>query len=243
MLLNDAQAAESLRLISAAAHELKTPLTVIAHLASSIGDPEFELSIDERRQTAQRIQYTAERTLRLVQDLTLSYRLGQSDQLTFALELEPVNLMQVCEEAAHELVPYAKSRTQTIFIRPLHKQHLVVAHRRLLHSVLFNLIDNAIRHNPPETHVNLSAQKKFGNVRLHVRDDGPGISPKVFSRFASQLGKQAQPLTGRAGNSGLGLYVAGQLAVAMGGQLSLGRSAEGADFRVDLLRSQQLSFL
>lgn len=241
---SDTQTAESLRLISAAAHELKTPLTVISHLASSLGDPEFLLSADEHYQTAQRIQYTAERTLRLVQDLTFSYRLNQPDQLTFALELEPVNIMQVCEEAAHELTPFAAERAQTIFIKTLHKQqHLVVAHRRLLYSVLFNLIDNAIHHNPPETHVSLSAQKRSSMVRVHVRDDGPGIAQKAFNKFAAQLGRQAQPLTGRAGNSGLGLYVAGQLTTAMGGRLSLGRSAAGADFQVDLLHSQQLSFL
>lgn len=242
---NDIPTGEHLRLITAAAHELKTPLTIIAHLASVLDDPSLALTTDELQQAARRIQYTAERTLRMVQDLTLGYRLSQMDQLSFMLELEPVNAMQIAEEVAHELTPFALSRGQSIIVEPTRRQYLAVAHRRLLHSVFFNLIDNSVRHNPPTTSIRLHAQKRPGLVRIRVQDTGTGIGQAAFNSLASRLGNQSQPFSqGGNSSSGLGLYIAGQLATAMGGQLGLARpSGNGADFRVDLVQSLQLGLL
>ncbi|HWZ65711.1 MAG TPA: HAMP domain-containing sensor histidine kinase [Patescibacteria group bacterium] len=243
-MTGDIPTGEQLRLITAAAHELKTPLTIIAHLASVLDDSSVILTADELQQTAKRIQYTAERTLRMVQDLTLGYRLSQMDQLSLALELEPVNAMQIAEEVAHELTPFALAREQSIIVEPARRQYLVVAHRRLLHSVFFNLIDNSVRHNPPKTDIRLSAQKRPGLVRVHVQDTGAGIDRSDFNGLASRLGNQSQAFNqGGNSSSGLGLYISGQLAMAMGGQLGLARSGGGTDFRVDLVQSLQLGFL
>jgi signal transduction histidine kinase len=225
----------------AAAHELKTPLAIIAHLASSLED-ELLVTPAQRQASLRRIQLSAERTMRLIQGLTTSYRLSEQ-QLSLALNLQPVNITQVCEEVAHEITPFAKVQGQELQLRLGQRSQLVVGDRELLHSVLFNLLDNAIRHTPPGASVSMHIRRRTEVVRVCVHDSGPGIQPSDMTQLKQRLGKQTQPIITRSSGSGLGLYIAGQLAGAMGGRVGVGTVKAGADFHVDLLHSHQLSFV
>jgi signal transduction histidine kinase len=224
----------------AAAHELKTPLAIISHLASALEDGSFTTP-EQQQATLRRIQLSAERTQRLIHGLTTSYRLG--NQLGFGLDLQPVNITQVCEEVAHEITPFAQAQQQHLELVLGRRAQLVVGDRELLHSIMFNLIDNALRHTPPETSVRMHVRRLSQRVRVCVHDDGPGLHPSDISNLAVRIGKQTQPISTRSSGSGLGLYIAGQLAAAMGGQIGVGRVASGADFHVDLLHSRQLSLI
>jgi len=225
----------------AAAHELKTPLAIIAHLASALEDESFATP-EQRRIGLQRIQLSAERTMRLIQGLTTSYRLGD-DQLKLALNLQPVNVTQICEEVADEILPFAKVQGQSLELDFGQRSQLVVGDKELLHSVLFNLLDNAIRHTPPDSTVRMHIRRRTELVRICVQDNGPGIQPSDMSKLKQRLGRQPQPIVTRSSGSGLGLYIAQQLAAAMGGKLGVGTVKKGADFHVDLLHSRQLSFI
>lgn len=229
--------------VVAAAHELKTPLSIISYLAASLEEEDGDLSPVERRVAVERIRLSAERTLRLVQGLTVGYRLESQGQLALGFGLEPLNARQVCEEVAHEIGPLAKAHGQMIELWQGAGQQLVVGNRDLLRGVFFNLMDNAIRHNPANAAVSVRLRRRGGTVRVCVQDSGPGLAAGDLLRLRQTLGRQLQPLGGRSGSSGLGLYIAGQMADAMGGRLGLGRVQTGADFHVDLLHSKQLSFL
>ena len=228
-------------IIAAAAHELKTPLTLLAHIADTLADEQLALNDAERGQYVHRLQLVSKRTLRLVQQLTLSYRLEDNRQLAFAFELGPVNVREVCETALHELAPYAREYRQELQFTAGSRPQLVVANREILYDVVVNLVDNAIRHNEPGMPVELSAAAHADSLRLNVHDSGTAITKQDLDRLRLTLGREPQPLSGHAGTSGLGLYIANQLAVAMGGSLGLGRARQGTTFFVDLLRSRQLS--
>lgn len=225
----------------AAAHELKTPLAIIAHLASALED-ESLVTPESRRESLQRIQLSADRTMRLIQGLTTSYRLNEQ-QLSLALNLQPVNISQICEEVAHEITPFAKVHNQTLQLQLGQRSQLVVGDKELLHSVLFNLLDNALRHTPPEAEVRMHLRRRSELVRVCVHDSGPGIKASDMTQLKQRLGKQTQPIVTRSSGSGLGLYIAQQLAGAMGGRVGVGTVKSGADFHVDLLHSTQLSFI
>lgn len=225
----------------AAAHELKTPLAIIAHLASALED-ESLVTPQSRRESLQRIQLSAERTMRLIQGLTTSYRIS-GQQLSLALNLQPVNINQICEEVAHEIAPFAKVHNQSLQLQLGQRSQLVVGDKELLHSVLFNLLDNALKHTPPEAEVRMHLRRRSELVRVCVHDSGPGIQPSDMTKLKQRLGKQTQPIVTRSSGSGLGLYIAQQLAGAMGGRVGVGTVKSGADFHVDLLHSTQLSFI
>jgi signal transduction histidine kinase len=80
------------------------------------------------------------------------------------------------------------------------------------------LLENALVHTPPGTHVRVSAGLEHGQPTLAVADDGPGIpaevQPHVFERFYRHAGE-------RASGSGLGLAIARELALLMGGAIAV----------------------
>ena len=87
-----------------------------------------------------------------------------------------------------------------------------------LHRLTLNLMENAIRHTPPGTHVRAAVERVDGRVRLTVEDDGPGIplelKERVFERFVRGAGD-------RGGSSGLGLSIVPAVAQSHGGTVTI----------------------
>lgn len=164
----------------AAAHELKSPLALVQHLAQTLSDNDLILTDRQRADYLERLQFTSERMLRLVQQLATSYRLEDDRQLAFQFQLEPLSVGEICDSVAHEMTPYARQYQQHLQVKSRSCPHLVVANREILHDILVNLVDNAIRHNPPGGTVSLFAHCRVSQVRLTVQDEGAGISGKEF---------------------------------------------------------------
>jgi two-component system, OmpR family, sensor kinase len=107
----------------------------------------------------------------------------------------------------------------------------VVGSRDDLQRVATNLIENALRHTPPGTHVNVSTHRLAdGSAELIVADDGPGIPPelrpKLFARFVRGAGD-------RGGSFGLGLAIVSAVTHAHGGTVEADESHHaGARFTV-----------
>lgn len=237
------QLADDIAPLVAAAHELKTPLAVIGHLAAMLGDDNQQLSQSERETYLQRISLSAERMSRLVDGFTLSYRL-QSERQMSLLGLEPVNIVHAAESVLHEIDPLAKQLNQTVNLKVATRKSLVVANADLLGSVMTNLIDNALKHNPAGSQVEIKLTGRDKMIRSAIRDNGSSLSRHDLQTLKKRLGTEVQPLSGRSHSSGLGLYIAHQMTRAMGGQLgAICHRQTGATFFVDLQTSSQLSFL
>ncbi len=217
----------------ALAHELKAPLGLIRHLALT-----RDYYDDEQRQAAfRRIELAAERSLRLVETLTMSYR-------SLELESEPINLSCLCQEVAHELAPLARETHQAIELQLPRQPLLAVGNRHLLSSVVFGLCDNAFFYGGPDQPVRLQAARQQNNARITVSDQGPGLSKTQLGDIAARLGKAPQAVSNRPGSSGLGLYIASQFARAMEGDFGVGQSKKGGQsFYIELPRSTQLSLV
>jgi two-component system sensor histidine kinase QseC len=232
---------ERVDLVVAAAHELKAPLVLIRHLAQSLTSQNLDAT---QQEAIERILLTAERSLRLTSQLTSSSRLENIKDLDLKDTLEPVNVQVICERALHEMSPFANKLNQQIrFIKRRSGNHVALANADILHGIVVNLIDNAVRHNQTGGTVELSVALLQRNIRLQVKDNGQGIQKSEMNTLGKTLGNQPQPFNARPGTSGLGLYVAGRLAAAMGGTLGLGRPKHGSSFFVDLVQSHQLRLL
>ncbi|PLS81138.1 hypothetical protein CYG49_02775 [Candidatus Saccharibacteria bacterium] len=235
-LFDDSQFAS----LSAAAHDLKAPLSTIQFLAASLRDSELQLTDAEREQMLWRMQLTAESSLKLVEGLTYAYSTSR-----LALELEPVNVAHICEDILHEFTPLSRQLGQTMELKLSRRMvPLALAHHSILRSIVSNLCDNALKHNPPESHVQLRIGPAKRGVIIAVRDNGPQLRIADFKRLKARLGKEVNPLGARVGSSGLGLFVASQLAGAMDARLDLSRhQTDGVTFSLHLQPSYQLSFL
>ncbi len=229
---------DDLRFLVTASHELKSPLSLVRQLA--LGLQVGQLSSAEQDAIIQQIVLTSERALRLTTDLSRSSRLEDS-----LFDLEPINPQQLCEDVAHELTPLYAARGREIKVATHRRSMLVVANYDLLRRIMLNFGDNALHYGESDTPVELRARVHGHGtkIRLGVRDYGPAVPANAWKRLRDTLGSTAQPLHSRPQSSGLGLYVAGQFADAMNGEIGATRHRDGATFYVDIDASTQLSLL
>jgi two-component system sensor histidine kinase BaeS len=184
------------RLFQDAAHELKTPLTVIDATTTAILDGVY--GHDDRH--LETIRSQSQLLSRIVDDLR-TVSLAEAGKLP--LDIGPLDAAEVVRETVMAFDSAAGlagvALTTEIAEAPLG----VVADRQRLGQMLGALTDNAIRHTPRD-----------GHVELAVRDDGPGIPPgdlpNVFERFYRVEAGSRQD----AGTSGLGLSIVRALAAA-----------------------------
>jgi signal transduction histidine kinase len=198
--------------IADASHELRTPLTsVLANLELLAEELE-----GEQAESAQAALRSTRRMRRLVGDLLL---LARADAKRIDTH-HPMNLADVLLEAASELGPVADDHDLSIDAQPV----IVSGARDDLHRLTLNLIENAVRHTPPGTHIRAGTTADNGEAILTVEDDGPGIPPelerRVFERFVRG---------GRDGSrgSGLGLAIVRAVAASHGGLVRLERPDSG----------------
>jgi len=207
--------------VADASHELRTPLTsVLANLElleDSLHGPEREIAHSALRST--------QRMRRLVADLLL---LARSDVKQPARE-QPADLGGIVIAAAAELEPSGEDHELELVIEPAQ----LLGSPDDLQRLAINLIENAIRHTPPGTHIRASTRTlEDGEVELVVADDGPGVPPEIrkhlFERFVRGGGEAS-------GSFGLGLAIVQAVTENHGGTVEVtSRRGKGARFTVRL---------
>jgi signal transduction histidine kinase len=222
------QALERQRVFVAdASHELRTPLTSIqANLELMLA--EGGGSEDDRHAVGSALSST-KRMSGLVSDLLL---LARADAGRRAARTE-IDLAQIAEGALEEVQPLAgERRMESHLDGPLP----MTGSPDELHRLVRNLLENAVRHTPEQTTVELTARRDGDRALLEVLDDGPGIpagiEEQVFDRFVRGEGP-ADTISG--GGSGLGLAIVRAVARSHGGTVDAGKSVYGgARFSVRL---------
>ncbi|MEI7743358.1 MAG: ATP-binding protein, partial [Chloroflexota bacterium] len=218
------------RFFADAAHEMKTPLSVIDATAAAVLDGVYPY--DHRHLETIRAQ--ARLLARIVDDLrTIS--LAEAGALPLAKA--PVALDDVARAIVSAFEARALVRAITLGVAP-GPGRIVRADRDRLTQAVATMVDNAIRHAPAGGHVTMRfgpSPAAPGRARLEVADDGPGIADTdlahLFDRFY-----QADVARDRAsGTSGLGLAIARAIAEAHGGSVGAANRPEGgARFWIDI---------
>jgi two-component system OmpR family sensor kinase len=206
-------------------HELKTPLTAIRGYAEGLAEGAF--SSEDASRT---ILVEARRLERLVRDLLDLARMNRRE---FSVGSEPVDLGEVARDAVarHE----ASARTFSVSLTAAGEESWVEADPDRVLQIASNLIENALRETPPGGTVTVQATGR----RLVVADTGPGLDPDDLSRAFDRFFLYDKYGRERPVGSGLGLAIVKQLAVAMGGGVTIESApGDGATFTLELPRSQ-----
>jgi signal transduction histidine kinase len=207
--------------IANASHELRTPIFSVGGFLELL--QEDDLDAETR---AEFVDAMAEQMARLAKLATDLLDLSRLDAGGMRIELEPVSLSAVAADLGEELGALAARREHELEV-VVEAPGTVLGDRERVLQVGRALVDNALLHTPPGTHVRVVAD----GPRLRVEDDGPGIPvehrDQVFARFTRLDGS-------RASGSGLGLAIARELAERMGGELRLEPAGGRTAFVLDL---------
>lgn len=211
------------RFLADVSHELRTPLTALGGYADLLlngvaGD------LGAGRPLVQAMRREISRTGRLVRDLLL---LARSDRAA-TFDLQRIDLAVLCHDLAEQFRLLLAGRSLETALTP---RVWVRADVDRLEQVLINLFDNALRHTPPGTRIELILTAADGMACLTLRDNGPGIDPELLPHLFERFVRGHHPTRG----AGLGLAIVQAIVQAHGGSIcATNRPQGGACFEIRL---------
>ncbi len=202
--------------ISIASHQLRTPLSTIKGYLAMILGGDFGIISEEVGKTLTRVYNSNERLIDLVNNMLNVSRI-EGGRIEF--NPKPLQISLLVDDAIGELVQVSRdNNTQVIFKNPSRKTKEVLADKNLLHEILINLIDNAIKYSPNGI-VKISLHGNRRNLEFRVKDNGIGLTDEDKKRLFKKFSRGHDSYKIYTGGSGLGLYLAKKLVEMHGGQI------------------------
>ena len=217
-------------LVAAVSHDLRTPITTLQLIAEGLEDGIFEPS---RVREQLHLMSRHVRSLgALIDDLFELSRLEAGD---VHWSMEKVRLDELVLETIESMRPHAAAGR--VSVRAEFDERLVPAagNPEQLQRVLFNLIQNAIRHTPADGSVVVRAEPVAGSgLEVEVADSGNGIDPELGQRIFDPFVQGPTRVAGKTGSAGLGLAIARAIVDAHGGRIWLAGGSPGTRIRFSL---------
>ncbi len=199
--------------VSLVSHELRTPLTILN------GSLELALRNAEAlpASTRRTLETMMEESLRLTNLVQTILDVSRLEAGKFDLNFGPVAVRPLMEQAAAVILAPVNRRVEWKFSENLPPVWADEVH---LEEIIRNLLRNAEKYSSPESIIELHARQEGEQVRISVRDHGPGIPKEyqqyIFERFGrAPVGENTPP------GWGLGLYFARKLTEAQGGSIGI----------------------
>jgi len=210
--------------ISVAAHELKTPLTLIEGYTSMIEDLIRENKGVSLESLLAGISTGIERLRTIVDDMI---DVSMIDNNLLQLNYQPIQVSQMIDALSIEFKTIIRNRKLTMDIQDYEggKQWIYTDSARIMQA-LRNVINNAIKYTPDGGTITINGRKLPGFIEVIISDTGIGISPEnqavIFEKFG-QLGRVELHSSGKTkfkgGGPGLGLPIARGILEAHGGSI------------------------
>jgi signal transduction histidine kinase len=222
--VNDALAQQK-EFVALVSHEFRAPLAVIAAAAENLSLSVDE-SADDIRSRAAKIRHTVRRMSMLIENVLAGDRLDAGPALPARIGMFDLNEILLATQAG--LDDEAARRVSLVH----DGEAMVVGDGNLLEIVVQNLIQNALKYSAAASSVTVRLSTDRGLAIVEVADNGVGVAPDdrefIFMKYHRVAGQQVA-------GSGLGLYIAREIARQHGGDLVLAASdASGSTFRFSL---------
>jgi two-component system phosphate regulon sensor histidine kinase PhoR len=210
-------------------HEFRTPLAAIKAMVETLRD----VAVDDReaaRDFLSRIEVEVDRMTQLVAELT---ELSRIETGKAELELEPMDISGLVEEAVAQLRPQAERQKLALETSLASGLPSVTVDKERVRQVMVNLIHNAIKFNRPGGNIRITTKSSGEAVSIEVTDTGIGIAredlPHIFERFYK--GDKS-----RAGQgSGIGLAIAKHVVESHCGNIQVeSEEGKGTTFTINL---------
>ncbi len=199
--------------VANAAHELRTPLSVIqatAELALM-----RERSAAEYRAALEEIGVSVSQTTTMLNDLLTLARIDAGRQ---PILRNPVSVGELAQRIAEDAAITFPDHPITTDIDG---EATVEGDARLVQRLLVNLVENACHYTPPGTPVAITVRPEREWLALRVRDEGPGIQPDEIEHLFERFYRGTHGVASGHHGAGLGLSLVQQIAEAHGGRVGI----------------------
>jgi heavy metal sensor kinase len=225
--------AQQARFTADAAHELRTPISVM--LTQTQGALTRERSGPEYRETVEACQRAAQRMRGLIESLLALARLDAGQESFKHDRLDLSRTAADCLELVRPLAIERHIRLETNLTPAF-----CLGDGDRLAQVVTNLLTNAIHYNKVGGEVRLSSEQKNGSVLINVSDTGQGISPEELPHVFERFWRADKSRTGATGRTGLGLAIAKSIVDAHGGTIEVSSvPGQGSTFTLRLPRAAE----
>lgn len=215
--------------VTVASHELRTPVTAVHGAARSLR--RTDLSDEQRTALLGVIDTEAERLAHLIEDILLASSL---DRGAVAVRLEQVDPVILVENVVAARLSHAAEVREIVVDAPPRGTLRVDTDPQKVQQILASLLDNALKYSASAERVEVGVTERDGTVRFAVSDRGIGIPVEDESRIFEKFSRLDPEQTRGGGGSGLGLFIAQQLAERLGAHLGLERRPVGTTFFLEL---------
>ncbi|WP_058302477.1 sensor histidine kinase [Gorillibacterium timonense] len=203
----------SKKMLSNISHDIKTPLTVILGYLEII-----QLDSKEEEERLRKVEHKAKQVLDLLNEF---FTLAKLDAEDMELAVSEVNLSEICRENLVGLYDILVQKNFQVEVSIPETEVPVYGNKDALHRILNNLLSNCIRYGSDGKYLGLFLRTDEAYAYLDVVDKGKGIekafADKVFERLYTMEDSRNRDIQG----NGLGLTIAKQLAIRLGGELTL----------------------
>lgn len=213
---------EQRQFIADAAHELRTPITAL-NLQMQILLKQFP--------DAQELQNLSKGLIRIQHLVSQLLSLAKQDASILEVETKQQFLLnQVAVNCVEQLVHLAMQKEIDLGMER-QEDVLLYCQESAVHSIIYNLIDNAIKYTPNQGVINVSVFEQAGFAMIQVEDSGPGISPELYEKILKRFYRIHHHLEI---GSGLGLSIVDKATERLGGKISFSKSASLGGLQVNV---------
>jgi signal transduction histidine kinase len=213
-------------LVAAASHDLRTPIASLRLMADAIGDN----LVDEhtRRRYHRTMQTNIEALSALIDDL---FELSSLEAGEITWSMRRVQLAELIDETVAAMKPQAQAKRVAVRAELHEPLAPTRADPEKLQRVLFNLIQNAIRHTPADGSVTVRAEDSPAGVEIQVADTGHGVDAEDQARVFEAFYRAGPDKSRSTPGAGLGLAISRSIIEAHGGRIWLESEGSGTQVR------------
>ena len=211
-------------------HELKTPLQNISGCAELLNNG-MVTSKEDISKFSKQIYSEAKRLMTLIEDIIkLSYLDEEKDD---SADYKVVDLHELCDSVINDLSIVASNASVKLSVEG--DESKILSSPKLLHMIIYNLVDNGIKYNNKDGYVKISIIDKDNKSIIDIKDNGIGIPSDSLDRIFERFYRVDKSHSKEVGGTGLGLSIVKHATKSLNGDIAVKSEVnKGSEFTITL---------
>lgn len=204
-------------LLSLASHQLRTPATGVKQYVGMVLDGFGGNLKNEQVKLLEQAYRSNERQLQIINEFLYVAKLGSGSLMTTRHEFD---LVPVIRDIYDEMKSEIKERHHEVKLK-MPRRLVVFADQHSIRMVIENLLSNAVKYTPPGGEIGVKVSRTPKDIQVDIIDTGVGVAKNDRAMLFKQFSRIPNEMSSEVGGSGIGLYLAEQLAIRNGGHITV----------------------